>query len=102
MDLLPSGSLIVFQNGQRSSLVSQASIEVGFNGYFEVTYATTNSTAVQWILQGNGVNETVPAGVSGDYEFPVQADIRYSLVVFNGNCTPYVCGSAFNVTASVS
>ena len=102
VDLLPTGSLIVFEDGQRSYQVNQASIVAGFDGYFEVVYSATNSTAVQWVLQGNGVNETAPAGVSGDYEFPVQADVRYNLVVYNGDCTPYVCGNAFNVTALVS
>jgi len=101
-NLLPSGSLLVFQNDQSSYFVPQGSIEVGWNGYFQITYTTTNSTAVQWVLQGNSINESSPSGQSGEIDFPVQAYIHYSLVVFNSNCTPYICGSAFNVTASIS
>jgi hypothetical protein len=99
--LLPAGSQITFTAGEMSDYVSKASITPGFNGFLEIDYQTKNSTSIHWLLQENTVNETSVSLPQGGVEFPVQANIPYSLLVFNDGCSSFGCSNAFNVTASV-
>lgn len=99
--LLHQGSQIDFVAGQASANVGQGDITPGFNGFFVVTWQTNVSTPVHWVLLGNAVSETSYSQPSGGVEFPVQAEIPYSLTVYNDACTPALCNNAFNVTASV-
>ncbi len=100
--VLPAGSLISFASSQRFDLVPQGSITVGFNGFFEISYQTSSPTPVYWVLEGNSVNEMSSSGPSGGVEFPVQAGVPYSLLIYNGDCPYAGCYSnAFNVTATI-
>lgn len=102
VDLLPSGSWINFTSGEMFYAVTQASLRVGFNGFFVINYETVNATAVHWVLEGNSINETSNSEPSGGVEFPVQAYVPYSLLVFNDECTTFVCNNAFNMTVSIT
>lgn len=99
--LLPSGSLIEFASGQKFAVVPQASIALGFDGLFVISWQTTNSTNVHWTLVGNEINETSVSSQSSGAEFPVQANTAYSLFVYDDSCTQFTCNTAFNVTAMI-
>ena len=99
--LLPSGSMIDFASGQKFAAVPQASLTIGFNGLFVISWQTTNSTNIHWVLIGNAINETSVSSQSGGAEFPVQANIAYSLFIYDDSCTPFACNTAFNVTAMI-
>jgi type II secretory pathway pseudopilin PulG len=101
LTMLPAGSQIDFTSGERFTAVPQASLNLGFNGFFIITFQTVNSTAIHWVLEGNDINETSYSQSAGGVEFPVQSGIDYTLLVYNDQCTPFVCDNAFNVTASI-
>lgn len=98
--LMPQGFQIIFK-GQRSIFVTGAQITPGFNGFLAISWKTTNTTNVHWVLQGNAINETSFSSPQGGVEFPVQAGIPYALTVFDDACTPFSCTNSFNVTATI-
>jgi hypothetical protein len=98
--VLFSGTNIVFTAGQSVATVPQQ-LRPGFNGYYEISYQTNASTPVRWVLQGNSVNETSFSAPSGGVDFPVQADVYYSILVYNDACIGFVCNNAFDVTATI-
>lgn len=101
--LLPQGSLISFSTGQSYAIVPLIVSRVGYNGFLQIIFDTINSTSVHWVLEGNLINETSLSQSSGSVEFPVQANIAYSLFVYNDECANFICSTpAFNVSATVA
>ena len=101
----PSGAVTVLSNylisftGERDLAVTQASFYPGFNGFLDINFQS--SETVHWILYGNFVNQTSLPQSNGAVEFPVMADVRYSLYVYNDSCNYGGCVNTFNVTASI-
>jgi len=70
----------------RSVAAVPQQIDLGFNGYYEISYQTNASTPVHWVLEGNSINETSFSAPSDGLDFPVQAGVHYSILVYNEPC----------------
>ena len=96
--ILLSNYLITFTVYEHDLALTQASFYPGFNGYLDISYES--SEPIHWVLYGNFVNETSSPQSTGVVEFPVMADVRYSIYVYNDDCNFGGCTTPFNVTAS--
>jgi len=100
--LYPPGTKIVFPAGQREGIVNSQPLRPGFNGFYDITYQTTSSTPIHWMVEGNFVNESSNSAPSGAVDLPVQAFVPYTITVINDACSNVACNNAFNVTASIA
>jgi hypothetical protein len=99
--LFAPGTKIVFSAGQREAVVTPQPLRPGFNGFYDITFQTTPSTPIHWMVEGNSVNKSSSSAPSGAVDLPLQAFVPYTITVFNDACSNVARGNAFNVTASI-